>query len=91
MVQSAPTLRAPLADALEARALTPVDHAAPMNEIAADVRSAVDFGKSDAREKVGWRLLDRHRPADALTAFTTAPPTENAVLGRVLATRAAGL
>jgi cellulose synthase operon protein C len=90
MVQSSPALRAPLADALEARALTRVDQGAPMSEIAADAQSAAEFGKSDAWETVGWRLLDRHRPADALTAFTKAPPTENAVLGRVLATRAAG-
>ncbi len=90
VVESAPSLRAPLADALVARALARVDQGASLSEIAADVQSAVGFGKTDAWETIGWRLLDRHRPAEALTAFARAPPTENVMLGRVLATRAAG-
>jgi cellulose synthase operon protein C len=90
MVQSAPALRAPLADALLAQALTRIDQGAPMSDITADVQGAVGFGKSDAWETVGWRLLDHHRAEDALTAFMRAPPTENVLLGRVLATRAAG-
>ncbi len=80
----------PPADASLTLALSGVDRGAPMSEIVADVRRAVELGRRDAWETVGWRLLDRHRPQDALTAFTQASPTENAVFGRVLAARAAG-
>ncbi len=59
--QSAPPARAPLADAQLARAFMLIDQGAPMSEIAADVQKAVDLGKSDAWETVGWRLLDHHR------------------------------
>ena len=85
-----PALREPLADALLHRALHGAGHEAPMTAIAADTNSAVDFGKTDAWETVGWRLLDHHRPDDALDAFTRAAPTENATFGRVLAMRASG-
>ena len=61
-----------------------------MSEIAADVQIAVELGKSDAWETVGWRLLDRHRPDDAQAAFKRAGRTENAIFGRVVAMRAAG-
>jgi cellulose synthase operon protein C len=81
---------APPADAALARALKGVDQGAPMSGIAADAQRAVDLGKGDAWETMGWRLMDHHRPADALAAFTRAGPTENAVFGRVLAMRAAG-
>jgi tetratricopeptide (TPR) repeat protein len=78
------------ADAALASALKGADQGAPMSDIAAAAQRAVELGKSDAWETVGWKLLDRHRPADALTAFTRAGPTENAAFGRVLAARAAG-
>lgn len=78
------------ADAALAQALKRVDQGAPMNQIAADAQRAVEFGKSDAWETVGWRLLDRQRSDDALIAFTRAAPTENAVFGRVTAARKAG-
>jgi cellulose synthase operon protein C len=78
------------ADAALAQALKRVDQGAPMNEIAADAQRAVELGKSDTWETVGWRLLDRQRSDDALTAFTRAGPTENAVFGRVTAAQKAG-
>jgi hypothetical protein len=81
---------APPGAAALARALKRVDQEAPMNDIAADAQRAAELGKSDPWETVGWRLLDHHRPGDALTAFTRAKPTENAIFGRVTATRAAG-
>jgi cellulose synthase operon protein C len=90
MIQSIPALRAPLADALLNRALTRVDQGASIDEIASDVKDAIEFGKSDAWETVGWRLLDHHRPDDALAAFTQAGEGENAVFGRIMAMRAAG-
>jgi cellulose synthase operon protein C len=80
----------PPADAALARALVEVDRGAPMTQIATDAQRAVELGKSDAWETVGWRLFDHHRPVDALTAFTRAAPTENAVFGRFTAARAAG-
>jgi hypothetical protein len=73
-----------------AQALKGVDQGVPMSEIAADAQHAVELGKSDAWETVGWRLLDHHRPDDALTAFSRAGPTENAVFGRITAAQKAG-
>jgi cellulose synthase operon protein C len=84
-----PAPSGPSADAMLGHALTLVDQGAPMSEIAPDVQSAIKLGKADAWETVGWKLLDHHRPADALEAFTRATP-ESAIFGRVLAARAAG-
>ncbi len=80
----------PPADVSLTQALNEVDRGAPMSEIIGNVQRAVELGRRDAWETVGWRLLDHHRPQDALTAFTQASPTENAIFGRVLAARAAG-
>jgi tetratricopeptide (TPR) repeat protein len=87
---SGPAPAALPADAALAQALKRVDQGAPMTEIAADAQRAVELGKSDAWETVGWRLLDHQRSDDALTAFTRAGPTENAVFGRVTAALKAG-
>jgi tetratricopeptide (TPR) repeat protein len=89
-IRAAQAPATPPADVWLARALNAVDRGAPMSEIAANVQRAVELGRRDAWESVGWRLLDHHRPEDALTAFTQASPTENATFGRVLAARAAG-
>ena len=47
-------------------------------------------GNGEAMETLGWILLNSQRPADAFTAFTEAPSTENVIYGRLLALRSAG-
>jgi tetratricopeptide (TPR) repeat protein len=61
---------------------------AKTGDVAAAFRNAEAAAKSGVGavwEDLGWALLDRQRPADAVRAFRTAPKTENARYGHILA------